>query len=96
VDPLEAAISLAESALAFDPDESALFPILIDALEDKQELESSPRIADYRYQQQPPGFVPGSAHNDDFLRRRVEWSMYRLERLMTQEHKDRFRQAIQN
>jgi len=103
---LEAAISLAESAIASDPGETELFPILLTALESENVRKSSIDIAGYRFQQQPPGgsgrLISPSPPNlpqpwasqEDVLRTRVVAAMYRLERYLSQEQKDAFRRAI--
>jgi hypothetical protein len=105
---LEAAIYLAESALVSDPGEPGLFPILLTALESKSEREASLEIWGYSYRRQPPGgsgpfkdfgppgFRPDAKSQEQHLRERVEAAMYRLERHLDQEQKDRFRQAIKN
>jgi hypothetical protein len=103
---LEAAISLAEAGIVADPHEPRLFPILLTGLESKKERESSLDISYYRYQQQPPGgsgrittlfpsfFQKPQESEEESLRKRIVNAMYRLERHLRQEQKDRFRQAI--
>jgi len=103
---LEAAIWLADSAIIADPHEPRLFPILITALESKKERELSLEISGYYNQQQPPGapgrvimallasLPKGQPSEEQNLRRRILTAMYRLERYLSPEQKDRFRQAI--
>jgi hypothetical protein len=102
---LEAAVWLGQSALASDPGEPRLFPMLIAALESKEKRKASVDLYSYQYQQQPPGgsgrpsFVfPPSVHftpPEDALQDQILTALYRLERYLTQEQKDRLRRAEQ-
>ena len=103
---LKAAIALAETGIVADPREPRLFPILLAALESKKERERSLDVSGYWFQQQPPGgpgrirkaFLAGFQLSQEpeeaILRRRVLTAMYRLERHMSQEQKDRFKQNL--
>ena len=103
---LEAAIALAENGLVSDPGEPRLFPILLAALESKKERDACVEIASYTYRQQPPGsprpfplppgFPVSPVTPEQYLRTRIEAALYRLERHLPQEQKDRFRQAIKD
>jgi len=52
---LEAAVWLGKSALASDPAEPRLFPMLITALESKEKRKASLDLSGYFYEQWPPG-----------------------------------------
>jgi hypothetical protein len=102
---LEAAIWLGQSALASDPGEPRLFPMLIAGLESTEKRKASADLNGYFYRQQPPGgkgppafsFPPGvrSFPPEEWLRDEILRALYRIERYMTPEQKDRLRRAEQ-
>jgi hypothetical protein len=102
---LEAAVCLGESALVSDPGEPRLFPILIAGLESTEKRKASADLNSYWYQQQPPGgtgrpfFAPPpslqSKVQEEWRRDEILRPLYRLERYMTPEQKDRLRRAEQ-
>lgn len=99
---LEAAISLAESSVVSNSCGPLLLPILLAAIDSKEEREACLTITSYSYQQQPPGgvgplnsrtlsrFGPGRDSLDETLRRRVVNATNRLERYLNQEQKKPF------
>jgi len=102
---LEAAIWLGQSALASDPGEPRLFPMLIAGLETKEKRKASADLNGYQYRQQPPGgtgrpffTLPPSVQSmpqEEWLRDEILRALYRLERYLTQEQKDCLRRAGQ-
>jgi len=105
---LEAAISLAESAIASDPGEPALAGILLSALESKEMRAPDLDLVWYRYGQQPPGGsgrfalpptppgFPRPPDPDDALRSMIITALDRLEPYLSQSQKDRFKKAAPN
>jgi hypothetical protein len=102
---LKAAIYLAQSAIASDPGEPRLFPILLAALESSEQRKESLDLESYFYQQQPPGspgpsaFLgrpQGVADPDDMLRSEIMRSLDRLERYLSDEQKKRLKRAKEN
>jgi hypothetical protein len=102
---LEAAIWLGQSALASDPGEPRLFPVLIAGLESKEKRKASADLNGYQYRQQPPGgsgrpsfprlALVQSMPHEEWLRDEILRALYRLERYLSQEQKDRLRLAEQ-
>ncbi len=104
---LEAAIWLGKSALASDPAEPRLFPILITALVTKEKRRPNLDLSGYTYEQWPPGApkplpmpLPPSLRaytvpRDQTLKDGVEDALLRLKPYLTHEQKDRFRRAEQ-
>jgi hypothetical protein len=102
---LEAAVSLGQSALASDPGEPRLFPILIAGLESSEMRKASADLNGYQYRQQPPGGTGGPysrlsplvqyQSREDWLRDEILRALYRLERYLTPEQKERLRRAEQ-
>jgi hypothetical protein len=96
---LEAAIYLAQSAIQADPEEPRLFPILMAAIQNKEQRKLALDIRGYRYQQQPPGGsggwgggLPGlKTDQDEPLRAEIMRALYRLERYLTPAQKDELR-----
>jgi hypothetical protein len=97
---------LAQSGIASDPSEPRLFPILVAALESKQQRKASFDLQSYAFQQQPPGSrgpstrpIPGWPHGlmdpDIGLQKEIRRALDRLERYMSEEQKNRLRQAEQ-
>ena len=102
---LEAAVWLGQSALAADPAEPRLFPLLIAAFESQEGRKARLDVSSYTYQQWPPGSprprplpFPSPAFvvpPDQALRDRIKKALDRLERYLTPEQKQRFRGAEQ-
>jgi hypothetical protein len=100
---LEAAVWLGKSALASDPAEPRLFPILITALESKEKRKPNLDLSGYTYEQWPPGtskplpfLLPASPYvvpPDQALKDGIEDALLRLKPYLTQEQKDRLRRA---
>ena len=106
---LEAAIWLGQSALASDPGEPRLFPILIAGLESKERRKASADLRLYTFRQHPPGgtgriFVglPPSFQSkmqeesklqEEALREEILRALDRLERYLTQEQREHLRRA---
>jgi hypothetical protein len=100
---LRAAIPLAESAIASDPREPRLAPILLDGLEQKKRRDAFVNVSSYYYQQQPPG-APSSPlavavasaspapSSRDPLRGDIIRALHRLKPFLSQAEKDRFKQ----
>lgn len=103
---LEAAIYLGEFGLTSDPCEPELFAILHSAITNTTERKMNLDFNGYRFQQQPPGgtgvftfplpsgFPPPTVTPDEALRNRVLTALYRLERHLTKEQQEAFRDAI--
>jgi hypothetical protein len=104
---LEAAVWLGKSALASDPAEPRLFPILINAFESKEKRKSKLDLSGYTYQQWPPGGsrpIPVKIHPslrayaippDQALKDSIEDALLRLKPYLTQEQKDHLRRVEQ-
>jgi hypothetical protein len=102
---LEAAVWLGKSALASDPAEPKLFPILITALESKEKRKASLDLSGYFYEQWPPGApkplpfpLPPSPYvvpPDQALKDGIEDALLRLKPYLTQEQKDHLRRVEQ-
>jgi hypothetical protein len=103
---LKAAIYLGQSGLAADPREPRLFPMLVAALEDKEQRKACLDVSEYWYQQQPPGSKPPASlarfpqspfvvPPDESLVREIETALERLRRYLTQAEKDRLDRARQ-
>jgi hypothetical protein len=96
---LQAAISLAQSAIQANPGEPRLFPILMAALKSKQLRKLDLDIRGYQYQRQPPGKpggwqpnLPGlTVDQDEPLRAEIMRALDTLERYLTPAQKDEIR-----
>jgi len=98
---LKAAVSLAASSIVSDPHEPRLFPILLEALENKEKRQLSLDIDGYTYRQVPPGGsrrsmspFPGQPDQDVYLRDNILDALHRLKRHLTQPQQARLTEAI--
>jgi hypothetical protein len=104
---LQAAVYLAQSAIVSDPGEPRLFPILLVALESREQRKLSLNLNGYFYQQHPPGspgpsaFIrppqlsQGLADPDEMLRGEILRALARLNPYLNEEQKNRFKQVRQ-